>query len=170
MHEVLLLLLGCILSTCESRTVGFGPLAADTGGWSWRGGLLGEDRDPDDVFDDDVRIPGYLCDKCRDPAEYPMDFVAVAYNGYFGEDPWMRDSQLGIPFRIYNLAGQWVVVWFEGVVFDVATLLPDTMNVRLRMPDGRILTFTVLQGGPDLPIGDPNPTPPTTDERISTPT
>lgn len=135
------------------------PSPDEVGGWSWRGGFFGTGLDRSRVFDNDTFYPGYLCDVCRDPAEYPMDYVAVAYNGMFGEDPWMRGSQLGTPFRIYNLEGKWVVVWFEGIVFDVNTLLPDTMDVRLRLPNGLILTFSVLQGGPDLPIGDPNSEP-----------
>ena len=89
-----------------------------------------------------------------------MDFVAVAYNSYFGDEPWLRESQLGIPFRIYNLDLQWVVVWFEGIAFDGISFLPDTMSIHIRLQNGQILTFSVIQGGPDLPVGDPNPEPP----------
>lgn len=128
-------------------------------GWSWRDGLLGDNPDYGDIFDDDVLYPGVLCHICRDPNEHPMDFAAAAYNSYFGEEPWLRDSQLGIPFRIYNLELQWVVVWFEGIAFDGISFLPNTMTVHIRLQDGQILTFNVIQGGPDLPVGDPNPEP-----------
>ena len=160
MHRPILMLCACILLAHAPNAFALGLLDDESAGWTWRGGLLGNDSFGGDVFAADELIPGYLCDECRDPAEHPMDFVAAAYNGYFGEDPWMRDTLLGTPFRIYNLDGQWVVVWFEGVVFDVSTLLPDTMDVRLRLPDGRIVTFSVLQGGPGLPIGNPDPLPP----------
>jgi hypothetical protein len=98
---------------------------------------------------------GFLCEECRDLNEYPMDAVAYAYNGFFGEFPWMRSAGLGIPFRIYTVDGVSVLVWFEGVLFDAPSLLPDLMEVMVRMPDGRVLKFSILQNGPDLPIGVP---------------
>jgi len=109
-----------------------------------------------DVFDDGF-FPGILCDVCRDPQEHPEDFVALAFNAYFGDQPWMWDWQLGIPFRIYNLNQDWVVVWFEGVLFDAPTLLPNLMDIRLRLQNGVVITMTVLQDGPDMLIGERNP-------------
>ena len=142
--------------------VAVGPVVEGEISWSWREGFFGSPP-REDVFDADRRdFPGYICAACRDPYEHPMDYVAVAYNGFFGEDPWMWDGELGWPFRIYTLEMEWVVVWFEDLVFDSITLLPDTLDVRVRLPNGQILTFTVLQDGPDLPIGDPDggsPTP-----------
>jgi len=160
MHKSLILSLALIVTM---QCAGAAPAEKwlDEDDWSWRDGLLGRDTPDGDIFADDGDIfPGYMCDTCRDPYEHPMDFVAVAYNGYFGENRWLRDSQLGIPFRIYNLDMQWVVVWFEGIVFDSITFLPDTMDVRVRLQNGEIRTFSVIQGGPDLTVGDPNPTPP----------
>jgi len=110
----------------------------------------------DDVFDAGF-FPGFVCDLCRDPQQHPEDFAAFAYNAYFGDDPWMWDSQLGIPFRIYDLHLHWVVVWFEGVLFDAPTLLPNLMDIRLRLESGIVVTFTVLQTGPDMPIGERDP-------------
>jgi hypothetical protein len=111
-------------------------------------------RDDYDIYDDEPYIyPGWLCPECRDPAEFPGDFAAFAYNAYFGDGLWAFGSELGIPFRVYNLELQWVVIWFESVLFDLPSLLPDTMDVRLRLPTGEIITFTVVQGGPDLPVG-----------------
>lgn len=130
---------------------------AGTGGWSWEEGLLGDTIDGD-VFTDDGRIyPGYGCLDCRDPEVFPVDFAAFAYNGFWGEYPWMRETRLGVPFRIYNRELGWVAVWFEDVYLDSFTFLPDTMQVHVRLPTGQILTFTVLQGGPDMPVGDPAP-------------
>ena len=112
---------------------------------------------PDDhnIFDNDGYVyPGWLCEACRDPLDHPGDFAAFAYNAYFGNDQWAFDSELGIPFRIYNLAGQWVVVWFENFLFDGISLLPNTMDIRIRLETGEIVTITLVQGGPDLPVGD----------------
>lgn len=120
--------------------------------WSWRGGFFGDPTEGD-VFSDEPGHPGYACVACRDPEEFPVDFAAFAYNGYLGENPWMFESQLGIPFRVYNLEMQWVVVWFEKLLFDSPTLLPDTVEVHLRLPTGEIIVVTVLQSGPDLQVG-----------------
>jgi hypothetical protein len=132
-------------------------LALELPEWSWQGGLVGPAIEGD-VFDDEgPTYPGILCDTCRDPDEFPLDFAAVAYNGHWGEEPWMRSTRLGIPFRIYNLQREWVVAWFEGVLFDAPTFLPNTLDIRLRLPSGRIVTITVLQGGPDMPVGPAAP-------------
>ena len=163
MRELLLPLCAFLIVASYPSAVASGPLPDEPDGWSWQDGLLGDGSRRDDVFAEGEFFPGYLCDECRDPQEHPMDFVAVAYNGFFGEDPWMLGSQLGVPFRIYNLQMQWVVIWFEGIAFDSITLLPDTLNFRVRLANGQILTFTVLQGGPDLPVGEPNPAPPAVD-------
>lgn len=130
-------------------------------GWSWKDGLVGHSIEGDVFAEDGGDYPGWVCPDCRDPDEHPFDYVAVAYNGFWGSNPWMRTSQLGVPFRIYNLELDWVVVWFEQVFSPNFTLLPDTMQVRLRLRTGEILTFTVLQGGPDLPEADSGPTAPT---------
>lgn len=129
-------------------------LEEEEAGWTWEGGLLGDAPRDGDVFtDSDELYPGWVCPDCRDPVAYPLDFAAAAYNGFFGQDPWMMGSRLGIPFRIYNLQLEWVAVWFEDVYLDSFTFLPDTLEVRVRLTNGQILTFTLLQGGPDLPVG-----------------
>lgn len=152
-----LLLLCVSLFLCSAATATLISTTIDENdGWSWRDGILGDHFRHGDVFGDEM-FPGYMCTDCRDAYEHPMDYVAFAYNGFFGENPWMLGSDLGVPFRIYNLNMQWVAVWFEGIIFDTITLLPDTLEVRVRLPNGQILTFEVLQDGPDLPIGDPNP-------------
>lgn len=128
--------------------------------WSWQEGLVGDYPEGDVYGSGPGHYPGYFCDDCRDPAEYPMDFAAFAYNGYWGDDPWMLSSQLGMPFRIYNAEMQWVAAWFEQVLFGAPlSLLPDTMDVLVRLETGQVLTFTVIQGGPDLPVGSQEPYP-----------
>lgn len=107
----------------------------------------------EDVLDDGF-YPGFLCPDCRDPMQYPADYAAVIYNGYFGEDPWLLESTLGVPFRIYNLNTDYVVIWFEGVFFDAPSLLPDLMDIRIRLENGVVITLTVMQDGPDMWIGE----------------
>lgn len=104
---------------------------------------------------EDGNVPGWGCIECRDPAEHPEDFAAFAYNAYFGSDPWASSSRLGMPFRVYNMQMQWALIWFEDIVFDLPSLLPNTMDIRVRLPSGQVITITVIQGGPDLPVGPP---------------
>lgn len=109
--------------------------------------------DEDDIYEvDDYIYPGWLCEACRDPIEHPEDFAAFAYNAYWGEELWAFGSELGIPFRVYNLRLQWAVIWFEDFFFDGVSLLPNTMDIRVRLETGQIITITVIQGGPDLPV------------------
>jgi hypothetical protein len=110
-----------------------------------------------EVFEDDAAHPGWLCEACRNPAEHAFDFAAYSYNAYWGEKPWAFESTLGMPFRVYNRDGQWVAVWFEGFLLDSISLLPSTMEVLVRLPTGEIVTFVVLQHGPDMPVGEPEP-------------
>ncbi len=112
-----------------------------------------EDEDDDgDIYGPDF-FPGYLCDDCRDPDEYPMDYVAFVHNGYFGLNAWMWESELGVPFRIYALSGEWVVAWFEGIAFDLPSFYPNLMNVMVRRSNGQVLRFTIVQSTSDLTIG-----------------
>lgn len=104
---------------------------------------------------EDGVVPGWGCIECRDPTEHPEDFAAFAYNAYFGSDPWASSSRLGMPFRVYNMHMQWVLIWFDNILFDLPSLLPDTMDIRVRLPSGEVITITVIQGGPDLPVGPP---------------
>ena len=134
MRKQLLRLFAWAFLLHSSVALAISPVADEEGDWSWRGGLLGDDTRPEDVFDDGEHFPGYLCEECRDPHEHPMDFAAFAFNGFFGDEPWMWDSQLGIPFRIYNLQQQWVSVWFEGIVFDSIHRIFDGAPVHL-MPE-----------------------------------
>ena len=128
-------------------------LDEDVPGWTWEDGLLGDAREGDVFTDAEDLYPGWACPDCRDPVAYPLDFAAFAYNGFWGQEPWMMGSRLGVPFRVYNLQLDWVAVWFEDVYFDSFTFLPDTLEVHIRLTTGQILTFTLLQGGPDLPVG-----------------
>jgi len=111
-------------------------------------------RDYDVYADEDYFYPGWYCEECRDPGEYPEDFAAFAYNAYWGEDHWAFGSSLGIPFRVYNSRLQWVVIWFEDFFLDRISLLPNTMEIHIRLETGQVITITVIQGGPDLPINE----------------
>jgi hypothetical protein len=118
-------------------------------------------REGRSIWEDDGEIyPGWLCLECRDVYEHPEDYAAFAWNAYFGEHPWAWNSRLGIPFRVYNMDMQWVVVWFTDFVFDTPDFMPETMNVRIRLPNGVIITIELLENGPDLYV-DPPPPPPT---------
>ena len=109
-----------------------------------------------DIFEDGHSIyPGWYCEDCRNPAAYPEDFAAFAFNAYWGDDAWAFSSWLGIPFRVYNPDIQWVAVWFEDFLFDGVSLLPNTMDIRVRLPSGQVITITVVQDGPDMPLGEP---------------
>jgi hypothetical protein len=111
-----------------------------------------------DVFEDDGGVyPGWLCEACRDPADHAFDYAAYSYNAYWGEDPWAFESRLGMPFRVYNRDGEWVVVWFEQFLLDSISLMPSTMDVLVRLPTGEIVTFVVLKNGPDMLVGEPDP-------------
>ena len=116
----------------------------------WADGSAQDRRDDGDVFEDDGRIyPGWLCAVCQAPADY----AAFAFNAYWSDSAWALDSQLGIPFRVYNLSLDWVVIWFEDFLIDLPSLLPNTMKVRVRLRSGEIVTIDVLQDGPVLLIG-----------------
>lgn len=106
----------------------------------------------DDVFGNGF-YPGYMCVECRNPEDFPMDYAAFAYNHFFGENPWLRNSRLGIPFRVYNMKLEYAIVWFEKMLFDAPSFLPNLLEIKLRLENGRVLTMEVLQTGPPLPIG-----------------
>ena len=125
--------------------------------WSWDTGLLGGPVPEGDIYAADESFPGLMCVGCRNPQSYPVDFAAFAYNTYYGDDAWGWELKLGIPFRIYNFAGEWVVIWFENILLDTYTLLPDTMTIVVRQRTGEILRLEVLEEGPDMPIGTLDP-------------
>ncbi|MGI9272175.1 MAG: hypothetical protein ACR2QT_10400 [Woeseiaceae bacterium] len=143
MHRLLILLFAFALPFSTSLAVEFDNTAEDQ---------VEPDESTPDVFGDDF-VPGIVCDVCGDPYEDPMDFVGVAYNAFFGDEPWLAGSDVSWPFRIYNLDGQWVAVWFENILFDMPSLLPDTMEVMVRFQNGLVVTYTVLQDGPTIQVG-----------------
>lgn len=143
MHRLIILLFVLALPCSPTLAIEFDAPPDDP--------IESDDATPD-VFGDDF-VPGLVCDICRDPYEYPMDFVGVAHNAFFGDEPWLLGSDVSWPFRIYNLNGDWVAVWFENILFDMPSLLPDTMVVMVRFENGLVVPHTVIQDGPDLPIG-----------------
>ncbi|MDH4125643.1 MAG: hypothetical protein OEW64_02035 [Gammaproteobacteria bacterium] len=107
----------------------------------------------DTVYDDGF-FPGIVCNACRDPWEYPEDYAALIYNGFFGDEPWLTGWRLGLPIRVYDENLNYVLVWFEGVLFDAPSLLPNLMDILVRLPNGVIIKLTVLQEGPDMIVGE----------------
>ena len=108
------------------------------------------DRPMDDGF-----FPGIMCHECRDPMQHPEDYAALIYNGFFGDEPWLLGWKLGLPIRIYYAHMDYVLVWFEGALFDTPSLLPNLLDIRMRLPNGVVITLTLLQEGPDMTIGEP---------------
>jgi hypothetical protein len=104
-------------------------------------------------------VPGLLCEDCRDPYDYPMDYVAFGYNAFFGEDPWLFGSEVNWPFRVYNLEREWVNIWFDDVFHFWPSLLPEVLTVMIRFENGRIFRFYVLRDEPSLPVGEQQPEP-----------
>ncbi len=113
--------------------------------------LMADGRhDGGDVFEDDgTRYPGWLCTVCRTPA----NFAAFAYNAYWSDSAWALGSRIGVPFRVYNLAGDWVVIWFEDFLFDIPTLLPSTVMIKVWLRSGQIVNVEMVKGLSALPIG-----------------
>ena len=99
-------------------------------------------------------VPGILCDDCRDPYEYPMDYVAFGFNAFFGDDPWLFGPNVGWPFRVYNLEREWVNIWFEDVFNFTPSLLPELLTVMIRFENGRVVPYSVLRDEPSLPVGE----------------
>lgn len=116
-----------------------------------------------DIYDPEGMQPGWLCQECRDPATHPEDYAAFAYNAYWGPNAWAWGSILGIPFRVYNMQLEWVVVWFEDFFLDVPSLLPNTLQIKMRLQSGEVISIEVIQDGPDMPIGAEDDSDKTTD-------
>ena len=90
--------------------------------------------------------PNIVCADCRDPNQYPDDFVNFAFNQAYGPDAWLTFEQAD-DFYITNLENQTVYVdidfVFLGFGFE-GLRLPfwptNLLQFTLALPDGTIYT------------------------------
>lgn len=103
-------------------------------------------------------FPVYYCLPCRDPFDYPMDFVAFYYNGHelLGQGPY-RDSTYYLTKITYGDASQFVLVWTSFLSDIEGSMIFPTqlIEIKLRRPDGHISKWNTLLNQPNLPIGWP---------------
>ncbi|MDH3351622.1 MAG: hypothetical protein OEM51_08745 [Gammaproteobacteria bacterium] len=85
-----------------------------------------------------------LCADCRDPHQYPADFVNFAFNQLYGPDAWMA-FELADDFYVTNLDNQTVYVDADFVFlglgfrgFRVPFWPTNLLRFTLALPDGRI--------------------------------
>lgn len=87
-----------------------------------------------------------VCDECRDPDDYPDDYVNFAFNQVYGPDGWMNFDQAD-DFFIANLANQRVYVDIDFLMLGIGVeglRLPfwptNLVQVRLALPNGNLYT------------------------------
>ena len=101
--------------------------------------------------------PEIHCDLCRDPFEYPMDYVAFYYNGHalLGEGPY-RDSTYYLIKITYGDASQFILAWTDiPTDIDGSMFFPTQLiTIRLRFPDGQVSSWVTLLNQPNLSIGE----------------
>jgi hypothetical protein len=87
-----------------------------------------------------------VCSECRDPQEYPDDFVNFAFNQTYGPDAWLTYDQAD-DFYVTNLDNQAVYVdvdfvflgvGFEGFRFPFWPTY--ILQFTLALPDGNLYT------------------------------
>lgn len=85
-----------------------------------------------------------MCTECRDPVDYPDDYVNFAFNQIYGPDSWMP-FELADDFFITNSDGQTVYVDVDFIFlgFGVEGLrLPfwptNMLRITLALPDGSL--------------------------------
>jgi len=131
------------------------------GGGDVSGGSAGADDAPDgtgasvstDPFAADY--PVLLCLACRDPMSDSVDFGNFAWNAVWGPNrtPGLWDQFApGAMLKVMNAQGQFVLVWFSDYIhmFGYPT---NTMHINVRLPNGQVLTYAVIQVGIELPVG-----------------
>ena len=87
-----------------------------------------------------------VCAECRDPHEYPDDFVNFAFNQAYGKDAWLTYDQAD-DFYITNLDNQRVYVDVDFVFLGIGLegfrfpLWPTyILQFTLALPDGTLYT------------------------------
>lgn len=87
-----------------------------------------------------------VCEDCRDPNEYPDDFVNFAFNQIYGRDAWLSFEQAD-DFYITNLENQTVYADIDFVLLGLGfqgLRLPFwptyLVQITLALPDGTMYT------------------------------
>ena len=85
-----------------------------------------------------------VCTECRDPVEYPDDFVNFAFNQVFGRDGWLTPEQAD-DFFVSNLDGHRVYIDIDFVFLGIGIrgfrlpLWPANMvQITLALPNGEV--------------------------------
>lgn len=102
-----------------------------------------------------------LCAECRDPLEYPDDWVNFAFNQVYGESGWL-DFEQADDFFLVNLDGIRVYVDVD-FVMDGINLLGNTLplwptnllQITVALPNG--VLYTALRSVFLTPLPVPSP-------------
>ena len=98
-----------------------------------------------------------LLEEIDQPGEWYLDRNKGVLYIYPPSDPSKATVEIGMLSEPMISAKGVSDVRFEGLAFDGLTLLPETFDIRIRLESGQVITITVLENGPDMPIGEPNP-------------
>jgi len=104
----------------------------------------------------DGKYPALVCMECRDPISNNVDFGNFAWNAVWGPNRTIGlwdDYAIGGMLKVVNSQGQYVLVWFSDYLhmFGYPT---NTMLINVRIPNGQVLIYAVLQVGAELPVGE----------------
>jgi hypothetical protein len=103
-----------------------------------------------------------MCDDCRDPEEYPDDYVNFAFNQLYGPDAWLSYEQAD-DFFVTNLLNQRVYVDVDFMLLGIGfqgLRLPFwptyLLQITLALPSGDLYTAvrSVFQTSLPVPSSD----------------
>lgn len=136
----------------------------DSGGSSGAGDAPDQTDVPGSTDPFATDYPALLCPACRDPMTNSGDFGNFAWNAVWGPNRthglWDQFAPGGM-LKIMNSQGQFVLVWFSDYIHMFGSPT-NTMHINVRLPNGQVLTYAVIQVGIALPVGsiDANATDP----------
>ncbi len=108
-----------------------------------------------------------ICEDCRNPALYPMDFGNFVFNQVFGSNAWVPISEGG-RIEVRNLNGQWAVVDLNYVLqtsgltinlgfLSIGLIAPTGLiQIKVQTASGALMTYEVFVNSPDLIVGAGN--------------
>lgn len=108
-----------------------------------------------------------ICEDCRNPALYPMDFGNFVFNQVFGSNAWVPISEGG-RIEVRNLNGQWAVVDLDYVLqtsgltinlgfLSIGLIAPTGLiQIKVQTASGALMTYEVFVNSPDLIVGAGN--------------